>query len=253
MGMGIKVIWPYEDIKVDEIEYFVGVDVNNLDELPTFTSVRADWPRYPDEPTVEYNIDARYERKSEREVHLIVDYDVASNCELATRYPDMYWGTNTIILKAGKQKGRCKWLRRNESSPETVHWEAFDLERNHGRPRATYQGSRRQAQFRRSILACDDHRCVITGETTPEALEAAHLVPARNGENDMPFNGIALRADLHRLFDADRFTFAENGDVVVVGPCLSGPYRRLLCSQTLPPATLKRVGTTLALEKFRNR
>ena len=69
----------------------------------------------------------------------------------------------------------------------------------------------------------------------------------------MPFNGIALRADLHRLFDAGRFTFDENGGVADVDPCLSDSYRRLLCNETLPPATLDRVGTTLVLEQFRNR
>ena len=253
MGKGIKVVWPYEDIEVYEIEYFVGIDVDDLASLPSFASVRADWPRFHDEPTVVYNVDARYERKSEREVHLIVDYDDAKNPELAKKYPDMHWGTNTIVLKAGKQKGRCKWRRRNETIPEMVHWEAFDLERSRGRPRATYQGSRRHARFRRVILACDEHCCVITGETTQQALEAAHLVPARNGENDMPINGIALRADLHRLFDARRFTFAENGDVADVDPCLSGQYRGLLRNKSLRPATLERVGTTLALEQFRNR
>ena len=54
------------------------------------------------------------------------------------------------------------------------------------------------------ILAADSHCRVITGEETPEALEAVHLVPAGNGENDISCNGIMLRADLHRPFVASR-------------------------------------------------
>ena len=116
-----------------------------------------------------------------------------------------------------------------------------------------YLRSRRHHRFRNVILACDGHRCVITEETTTQALEAAHLVPARNGENDMPFNGITLRADLHRLFDARLFTFDQNGHVVTTAPKsrLSAAYCHLLRNkQRLPPATLARVRATLALAQF---
>ncbi|MCY3624096.1 MAG: HNH endonuclease [Gammaproteobacteria bacterium] len=95
----------------------------------------------------------------------------------------------------------------------------------------------------------------MTGDGSVAALEAAHLVPAKNGENDMPCNGIALRADLHRLFDAGLFTFDERGQVLVAdrGKGLSPAYRRLLRGARLPPRTLDRVGVTLALPQFHER
>ena len=255
MTRGIKVIWPDEEGKIDEIEYFRGIDVDSLDRIPEFGVVTAVWPRYKQEPSVEYNIDVRYERKGRREVRLIVAYDEANNRELSEKYPDMYWGTNTIILKQGKQRGRCSWLRSDAEKPEPVPWEAFDLDASHGRPRATYLGSRRQAHFRNMILTRDGHRCVLTKEPTPEALEAAHLVPAKNGENDMPFNGITLRADLHRLFDARLFMFRENGEVAITATRsqLSAAYRELLRNKRLPRATYERVRTTLALSSFQER
>ena len=88
-----------------------------------------------------------------------------------------------------------------------------------------------------------------------QALEAAHLVPARNGENDMPFNGIALRADLHALFDGSLCTFRENGRVALAAPSsrLSAAYRRLLrnkrllaeaLDQCLQASQTERVATT---------
>lgn len=35
------------------------------------------------------------------------------------------------------------------------------------------------------------------------------------GENDVPVNDIALRSDLHRLFDACLFTFAPEGNAAI--------------------------------------
>ena len=254
MTKGIKVVWPDENNRIDEIEYFCGIDINDLRDIPVFTSVRADWPRYEPEPGVEYNVGVRCDRSHDAEVRLVVDYDDASNPELARKYPDMiWWGTNTIILKQGHREGHCRWSRRGSRKPEEVRWQAFDLAETHGRPLARYLRSKRYHRFRNVILACDGHRCVITEETTTQALEAAHLVPARNGENDMPFNGITLRADLHRLFDARLSTFDQNGHVVTTAPKsrLSATYRHLLRKkQQLPSATLTRVRATLALAQF---
>ena len=254
MTKGIKVIWRGRRNRIDEIEYFCGIDVDDFDRIPAFSSVRADWPQWKEEPNVEYKIGTRCERKGRREAHLIVDYDERRNRELAKRYK-IYWGTNTIVLKEGERRGQCSWLQRDADKPEPVAWEAFDLEANRGRPRAVYRGSRREARFRDTILACDDHCCVLTGETTTAALEAAHLIPARNGENDVSFNGITLEAGLHRLFDARLFTFRDNGRVAVTDPQsrLSHVYRTLLRNKRLPAATLERVRQTLSLEQFRTR
>lgn len=103
------------------------------------------------------------------------------------------------------------------------------------------------------ILDSDGNRCVLTGEVVKQALEAAHLIPAKEGENDKPFNGVTLRADLHRLFDAGLFTFDGRGAVVNVAPSLSSRYRRLLRGKKLPSATIARVKATLSLPAFLNR
>ena len=74
------------------------------------------------------------------------------------------------------------------------------------------------------------------------------------GENDVPANGITLRADLHRVFDADLFTFDHDGRVVDIAPGLSEDHHQLLekCDR-LPPPTLGRVRATLALPEFQDR
>ena len=252
MTTGIRVIWPADGGGIDEIEYFYGINVAQLDYIPEFTTVQAFWPGYDGRNPVTYVVDAHCERNVPGEVRLVVVYDPDNNPELAEEWgDDMYWGTNTIVLQQGSRHGHCEWLRVDAENWEEVAWEAFGAT-----PRpisARYRGSRREARFRQMILACDDHRCVLTGEATTKALDAAHLIPAAMGENDVPSNGITLRADLHRLFDAGLFTFDHDGRVVAIARELSEAYRRLLQNRRLPPSTLERVRATLALPQFQNR
>lgn len=69
-----------------------------------------------------------------------------------------------------------------------------------------------QANFRRAVLkACE--RCIITNVTMPEILEAAHIKPFKyNGENTIA-NGLAMRVDIHTLFDAGHLRISPDGDV----------------------------------------
>jgi putative restriction endonuclease len=59
-----------------------------------------------------------------------------------------------------------------------------------------------QAKFRRAVFEMFGARCLVTGCETLMALEAAHVLPVSGGGCDEGWNGIPLRADLHRLFDA---------------------------------------------------
>ena len=251
---GIKIEWHYAGTeRISEIEHLYGINVDNLAEVPAIDAVPSYWP--DEDKIVEYNVEVDREWRGKRELHLSVHYDASRNPELS-EHPELNWGTNKIILYQGKREGECKWLRDGASSAHTIAWEAFDLEASHGRPRAEYFGSRRAARFRRMILASDCHRCVLTSEDTPYALEAAHLIPAKAGENDEPSNGVALRADLHRLFDAGAFTFDEDGAVRITDIEERRPsraYRALLRGKKLPPPTFARVSATLALRGFRER
>jgi hypothetical protein len=59
-----------------------------------------------------------------------------------------------------------------------------------------------QAEFRRRVFSLFGARCLVTGCETLKALESAHVLPVADGGGDEPWNGIPLRADIHRLFDA---------------------------------------------------
>lgn len=59
-----------------------------------------------------------------------------------------------------------------------------------------------QSSFRVLVTDAYKRRCAMTGESTLFALEAAHIQPyAGEGKHEVP-NGLLLRADFHRLFDA---------------------------------------------------
>jgi len=59
-----------------------------------------------------------------------------------------------------------------------------------------------QAEFRDRVLSAYGRQCSITSVSCPEALEAAHIQPYINELSNHVQNGLALRKDLHALFDA---------------------------------------------------
>jgi putative restriction endonuclease len=59
-----------------------------------------------------------------------------------------------------------------------------------------------QGTFRYAVETAYGGACAVSGEHSRPALEAAHIEPyVEGGPHEIP-NGILLRADLHRLFDA---------------------------------------------------
>lgn len=62
---------------------------------------------------------------------------------------------------------------------------------------------RDQAEFRRKVLKLYGGECAVSSCTTMRSLEAAHVVPVSMHGSNLIANSLLLRADLHRLFDAD--------------------------------------------------
>lgn len=63
-----------------------------------------------------------------------------------------------------------------------------------------------QGAFRILVTDLYHRRCAVTGERTLPALEAAHIRPYHEGGEHAAENGVLLRSDLHRLFDAGYVT-----------------------------------------------
>lgn len=67
-----------------------------------------------------------------------------------------------------------------------------------------------QGAFRLALTDAYRKRCALTGESTLPALEAAHIVPfADEGTHDIR-NGLLMRADFHKLFDAGLISVAPD-------------------------------------------
>jgi len=56
-------------------------------------------------------------------------------------------------------------------------------------------------QFRELVLSAYENKCAITGSTSIQAIEVAHIVPYYGAESDHIENALPLRAALHKLFD----------------------------------------------------
>lgn len=81
-----------------------------------------------------------------------------------------------------------------------------------------------QPEFRVRLLKAYGGACAVTGYTTEEVLEAAHIAPYKGVHTNDVTNGLLLRADIHTLFD--RFLITVASDYTVrVAPVLAGtPY-----------------------------
>jgi hypothetical protein len=60
---------------------------------------------------------------------------------------------------------------------------------------------RGQQRFRANLLWAYDGRCCITGTTSREVLEAAHIHSYADSGTNSTRNGLLLRSDIHVLFD----------------------------------------------------
>jgi putative restriction endonuclease len=67
-----------------------------------------------------------------------------------------------------------------------------------------------QGAFRIMVTDAYSRRCVVTGERTLPALEAAHIKPFAKGGSHDRTNGLLLRRDIHALFDGGYVTVAPD-------------------------------------------
>ncbi|MGL2468188.1 HNH endonuclease [Helicobacter pylori] len=81
--------------------------------------------------------------------------------------------------------------------------------------------AREQRLFRECVLEAYNYKCAITGKSlfidNRCLLEAAHIIPYRDGGSFAVNNGMALSYEMHKMFDNGLFSFEyENDDEVVI-------------------------------------
>lgn len=83
-----------------------------------------------------------------------------------------------------------------------------------------------QGQFHAEVCVAYGHKCCISGERTPELLQAAHIQDYINKDSNHIQNGLLLRVDLHTLFD-NGLLFIDDNYMVHVSPLVtSQEYRK---------------------------
>ena len=89
---------------------------------------------------------------------------------------------------------------------------------------------KKQAQYRNKLLEIMPS-CIITSVSDDRILDACHIKPFRNCENDEErydvHNGIIMTPTYHRLFDMGFFTFHNDGRIVL-SPFLSNMNKKRL-------------------------
>lgn len=120
-----------------------------------------------------------------------------------------------------------------EKFDETLKYEDRELQREIGKNRDNIERQYRQqltevrqgqGKFRKALLQRYGTKCCVTACTVPEALEAAHIIPFKDGLScrDLPSNGLLLRRDIHRLFDLMLLSIEPESCSVWISPALRG-------------------------------
>ena len=81
---------------------------------------------------------------------------------------------------------------------------------------------RGQKAFRDALMKRYGSQCVMTGCGLTDVLEAAHIWPYRDDDDNHPQNGLLLRADLHTLFDLDLIAINPESLTIDIAPVLRG-------------------------------
>lgn len=119
--------------------------------------------------------------------------------------------------RASLERMRCSW--RNHG-PRCSPIRRRGHRARFGAP-VVYRPRLGQGIFRVQVLDEYSRACAVTGEHTLPVLEVAHIRPyADGGEHDIT-NGLALRTDIHRLFDTG-YVCVDDDLRLIVGRRLEG-------------------------------
>lgn len=166
---------------------------------------------------------------------------------------DIDWGKADYEVNLVTREITVHWAseKNKPAEPVTVHGQVITGDEEREIERILVSRNRRNQTRFRERLAKEGVYCTLTGEAMESALEAVHLVAVEDGGPDEPENGMFLRIDLHRLFDAGCFVIDNDGNVKIQQfKKLTPYYAEVLTNGRLRDVVHKRVVVYL---KRRNR
>lgn len=91
-----------------------------------------------------------------------------------------------------------------------------------------------QKYFREKVMLRFNFKCVVTGISCKAVLESAHIMPYMGKNSNIMENGLLLRVDIHRLFDAFLLSINPvNSEVIVSDKVSDDCYKKLNCKKIL--------------------
>ena len=122
------------------------------------------------------------------------------------------WSRHIVALKTydtGDSEGLHLWNTIRERLQRHTAFGVAEPASRYGGPQIV-QPRLGQGAFRVMITDIYARRCAVTQERTLPALDAAHIRPYGDGGEHEPPNGLLLRSDIHRLFDAGYVTVSTD-------------------------------------------
>ena len=236
--------WPLEQIKFDP---------SNPETLPAETYQYASHTHDSGETErkrVRYVVRSKWLQAASK---LSIEYRAEDQRDLPEGWPSAEdvgfwaWGVHILTIEPGRNSGPSSWQHVSCSKPQIGP--GWRLETLSGGPTNRLRGTiwaiqrGQQGPFRQSLLEMDGH-CALTCESCEAALEAAHIIPAYQGGPEYPENGMLLRADLHRLFDAGKFQICPETGKVLVAADFDYPSFKLQKAR-ISVSVLERIRTAL--------
>ena len=99
----------------------------------------------------------------------------------------------------------------------------------------------RNPRFKFQVLQRHTRRCVVTGLSVVDMLDAAHVVPVADGGSDDPRNGLLLSASHHRAYD--KHLWSINPTTLEIETSPKGPNLKQMKFERTGVSHLQEAGT----------
>ncbi len=210
------------------------------------------------EGMVEFNVRFSREMVEKERYSIELEYLKQDNADLdAATKRAVHWGKMRLAfsLKSGKavlEKDDVQWIGDGENGPPN---RARIRQEIPAELKTTAIKVRKQQwRFKRELVRLQkDASCAISGETMKALLDAAHIIAVADGGSDEVENGLLLRADIHRLFDAGIFEINLDGSLKMKhSGKLSKSYRdsfKAWSTQKISENVMRRIGNSLKKKK----
>lgn len=160
------------------------------------------------------------------------------------RYNNKILGQKLVIKRALEILGDDRQARKHQSKDGHKKLVGLGFNDEEGEPFAFYSQDRKSAEwylrnrkfvnalqrssaFRSQVMEIWKSKCALTGCRSEPALEAAHLHGVGDGGSDDSENGIALRADIHKLYDSNLIAINPSDCKIWIYKGVSADYGKL--------------------------